>query len=93
MMGKGFGLARYVEQLILGLEKNDTTNEYVLFVTSNNKQQFANGMVWFPEHMFSLKRFYQLEIKSFVPANKPCQIQSLGQALNTEFSEDLPRLH
>ncbi|MCB9798405.1 glycosyltransferase family 4 protein [Candidatus Nomurabacteria bacterium] len=32
MMGKGYGLARYVEQLVLFLGKMDTDNEYVLFV-------------------------------------------------------------
>lgn len=37
MMGKGFGLARYVEQLVLHLAKIDTENEYVLFVNEESK--------------------------------------------------------
>ncbi len=36
MLGKGFGLARYVEQLVEGLLEIDTDNEYVLFLTSRN---------------------------------------------------------
>ena len=32
MMGKGFGLARYVEQLVLELARIDKVHEYVLFV-------------------------------------------------------------
>lgn len=36
MMGKGFGLARYIEQLILHLEKIDTQNEYVIFLKRDN---------------------------------------------------------
>ncbi len=40
MLGKGFGLARYVEQLVLHLEKIDTQNEYVLFLKRDNWNLF-----------------------------------------------------
>lgn len=40
MLGKGFGLARYVEQLVLHLEKIDTQNEYVLFLKRDNWNAF-----------------------------------------------------
>ncbi len=40
MLGKGFGLARYVEQLVLHLEKNDTTNEYIIFLKQDNWNAF-----------------------------------------------------
>jgi glycosyltransferase involved in cell wall biosynthesis len=36
MMGKGFGLARYTEQLVLHLLKIDQENEYVLFLRKEN---------------------------------------------------------
>ena len=32
MYGYGFGLARYVEQLVKQLQKTDKENEYVLFL-------------------------------------------------------------
>ena len=37
MMGKGAGLARYVEQLVLALGKIDQKNQYVLFVNSTSR--------------------------------------------------------
>jgi len=40
MMGKGFGLARYVEQLVLFLGKIDSENEYVLFVNQSAQGRF-----------------------------------------------------
>ena len=40
MMGKGFGLARYIEQLVLHLEKIDKKNEYVLFIRDDSQQSF-----------------------------------------------------
>lgn len=36
MFGSGFGLARYVRELILHLELNDNENEYVIFLQKNN---------------------------------------------------------
>jgi glycosyltransferase involved in cell wall biosynthesis len=36
MLGSGFGLARYVEQLVLHLQKIDKENEYVLFLKKEN---------------------------------------------------------
>lgn len=36
MLGPGFGLARYVQQLVLHLERIDTTNEYVVFMRKEN---------------------------------------------------------
>lgn len=39
MMGKGFGLARYTEQLILHLLKVDQENEYVFFLRTENWDQ------------------------------------------------------
>lgn len=44
MMGKGFGLARYTEQLILHLLKIDTTNEYVLFLRTENWNQISDTL-------------------------------------------------
>ncbi len=40
MYGKGFGLARYIEQLILHLEKIDTSNEYIIFLKKDNYHEF-----------------------------------------------------
>lgn len=40
MFGKGFGIARYVEELILHLEKIDTQNEYVIFLKKENYDGF-----------------------------------------------------
>lgn len=39
MYGYGFGLARYVEQLIKQLQKTDKENEYVLFLKKDNFDQ------------------------------------------------------
>lgn len=36
MLGSGFGLARYVQQLVLHLQKIDTQNQYVLFLRKEN---------------------------------------------------------
>jgi len=36
MMGKGFGIARYVEQLVLHLEKIDSEHEYIIFLRKEN---------------------------------------------------------
>ena len=36
MYGYGFGLARYVEQLVKQLQKTDKENEYVLFLRKDN---------------------------------------------------------
>jgi glycosyltransferase involved in cell wall biosynthesis len=36
MLGSGFGLARYVQQLVLHLQKIDKENQYVLFLKSDN---------------------------------------------------------
>ncbi|OGH67024.1 MAG: hypothetical protein A3B90_02150 [Candidatus Magasanikbacteria bacterium RIFCSPHIGHO2_02_FULL_41_13] len=40
MMGKGFGLARYIEQLILHLQIQDTENEYIIFLKRDNFDTF-----------------------------------------------------
>lgn len=40
MYGKGFGLARYIEQLVLHLEKLDTENEYIIFLRKENWNAF-----------------------------------------------------
>jgi len=40
MYGKGFGLARYIEQLILHLEESDTKNEYIIFLRKENYDTF-----------------------------------------------------
>lgn len=40
MYGKGFGLARYIEQLILHLEKINTDNEYIIFLKKDNWDGF-----------------------------------------------------
>ncbi|PIR03501.1 MAG: hypothetical protein COV59_04885 [Candidatus Magasanikbacteria bacterium CG11_big_fil_rev_8_21_14_0_20_39_34] len=37
MMGKGAGIARYVEQLVLALGKIDSETEYILFVNSSSR--------------------------------------------------------
>jgi len=42
MMSKGFGLARYIEQLVLHLEQIDTENEYVLFMKKDNWNSFES---------------------------------------------------
>ena len=36
MLGPGFGLARYVQQLVLHLQKIDKENQYVLFLKTDN---------------------------------------------------------
>lgn len=36
MLGKGYGLGRYVEQLVQHIQEVDTTNEYVLFLRKEN---------------------------------------------------------
>ena len=41
MLGPGFGLARYVEQLVKHLLVIDSNNEYVLFVQTNNFLPFS----------------------------------------------------
>jgi len=40
MLGPGFGLARYTEQLVKHLEEIDHTNQYVLFVRAENWDNF-----------------------------------------------------
>lgn len=40
MMGKGFGLARYIEQLLLHLQVQDTENEYIIFLKRDNWELF-----------------------------------------------------
>lgn len=40
MLGQGFGLARYLQQLVLHLEQLDTTNEYVLFMRRENWNEY-----------------------------------------------------
>ncbi|MFH1286929.1 MAG: glycosyltransferase family 1 protein [Candidatus Magasanikbacteria bacterium] len=35
MIGKGFGIGRYIEQLVLHLENIDTENQYILFVNES----------------------------------------------------------
>src|SRR3989338_812873 len=40
MIGKGFGLARYIEQLILHLQIQDTENEYIIFLKRDNFDTF-----------------------------------------------------
>ncbi len=40
MYGKGFGIARYIEELILHLEKIDTQNKYVIFLKKENYDKF-----------------------------------------------------
>ncbi len=52
MMGKGFGLARYVEQLILHLLQTDKKNEYVLFL---KKEQFFDPFL-FPQNTSYYKK-------------------------------------
>lgn len=42
MMGKGFGLARYTEQLVLHSLKVDSTNEFVLFLRKDNWDQIPD---------------------------------------------------
>lgn len=44
MMGKGFGIARYVEQLVLHLLSIDTENEYVLFLQNDNWNEIAHNL-------------------------------------------------
>ncbi|PIZ95220.1 MAG: hypothetical protein COX81_01330 [Candidatus Magasanikbacteria bacterium CG_4_10_14_0_2_um_filter_37_12] len=52
MLGKGFGLARYVEQLIGGLLDSDSENEYVIFLreesfvqkTTDHRPQTTNNV-------------------------------------------------
>ena len=41
MFGPGFGIARYVEQLVLHLEKIDTENEYVIFLKKENFDSYT----------------------------------------------------
>lgn len=41
MLGPGFGIARYVEQLVLHLETLDTHNEYVIFLRKENFDLFV----------------------------------------------------
>lgn len=41
MMGKGFGLARYIEQLVLHLQIQDTENEYIIFLKRDNFDTFV----------------------------------------------------
>lgn len=41
MLGSGFGLARYVQQLVIHLEKNDSSNQYVLFMRRENWREFT----------------------------------------------------
>ncbi len=40
MLGPGFGLARYVQQLVIHLEQQATTHEYVLFMRQDNWDEF-----------------------------------------------------
>jgi len=40
MLGTGFGIARYVQQLVLHLEKIDTANQYILFLRKENWDEF-----------------------------------------------------
>lgn len=40
MFGKGFGIARYIEQLVLHLEDIDTENEYIIFLKQENFESF-----------------------------------------------------
>lgn len=40
MLGAGFGIARYVQQLVLHLEKIDSQNQYVLFLRKENWNEF-----------------------------------------------------
>lgn len=73
MMGKGFGLARYTEQLVLYLEKLDDLNEYVLFVRSdelriNNKELGHIKLVIADISWYSWKE--QLKFKSIIKKEK-----------------------
>ena len=43
MTGKGFGIARYTEQLILHLLQMDTVNDYVLFLRQENWDAVPNN--------------------------------------------------
>lgn len=40
MLGEGFGLARYVQQLVFHLERIDTENEYVIFLRGENWDEY-----------------------------------------------------
>lgn len=40
MLGAGFGLARYIQQLVLHLEKIDRQNQYVIFLRRENWDEF-----------------------------------------------------
>ncbi|OGH58596.1 MAG: hypothetical protein A2725_02750 [Candidatus Magasanikbacteria bacterium RIFCSPHIGHO2_01_FULL_33_34] len=42
MMGGGFGIGRYVEQLILSLQKIDNNNQYILFVKKIDNNKFKS---------------------------------------------------
>ncbi len=41
MLGQGFGLARYVQQLVMHLHEIDQDNEYVLFLRDENWDEFV----------------------------------------------------
>ena len=41
MLGKGFGIARYLEQLILALEHIDDMNQYVLFLRQEEWERYT----------------------------------------------------
>lgn len=40
MMGNGFGIGRYIKQLVLNLEQLDRNNEYVVFLTKKNWNEY-----------------------------------------------------
>ncbi len=41
MLGQGFGLARYIQQLVLNLENADDGNQYVLFMRKSNWDEYV----------------------------------------------------
>jgi len=41
MLGNGFGIGRYVEQLLYGLDRYGTAHDYVVFLRSDNIEKFS----------------------------------------------------
>lgn len=67
MYGKGYGLGRYVEELVFHLQKSDVKNEYVIFLKSENfeackitNKNFTKRLVNIPWYGFQEQLFFPI---------------------------------
>jgi glycosyltransferase involved in cell wall biosynthesis len=66
MMGTGFGIGRYITQLVHNLEKLDRKNEYVVFLTKKNWNDYNPTRANFKKVLADL-RWYTCKEQVFMP--------------------------